>query len=174
MNAMGSTWRVVVCEHCRTQFAYLLTRAGVATEPVFLGNEGEHAATSSAQLSAVADLERQLEFDNDVVACPGCRMYQSPMLKVARRDKTRGFGIIAALLAAVAVLLWLAHHRTVALAASAAWLAFIANWVRVSDRYAPAVEPTPRALNTVITRAQFDDARAAGREMPDIEWASRD
>jgi hypothetical protein len=82
----ASVWRPVTCEHCKADFAYLMTRSGQghAQSGLFVGfDEAKQGARGGAEIS----LEKKLEEDFDPVACPDCGNYQEYMFHLLRKRK---------------------------------------------------------------------------------------
>ncbi len=76
--------KLVRCEHCQTEFYYLMVRSASGASYTFHGIDGE-VAQAGAQGAAEEEVMRQLREDCDPVPCPKCGKYQKGMLAVLRK-----------------------------------------------------------------------------------------
>jgi hypothetical protein len=85
-SATASIWRPVSCEHCKGDFAYLMTRSGqgYARSGVFVDYD---VAREGARGGAEVSLEQKMEEDFDPVPCPDCGKYQEYMFRALRERK---------------------------------------------------------------------------------------
>lgn len=84
----GAVWKEVLCQHCGTEFVYLLERqaSGEGSSPFWLDNKG---AEHRAEERATRKLAERLAADSDPVACPECGRYQAEMVALLKREKWR-------------------------------------------------------------------------------------
>jgi hypothetical protein len=92
-TASGRVLKLVPCEHCSTEYVYVLEREGegAGTSLYWLNEDGAQANAASA---AEDTLRQYLENDFDPVPCPVCGHYQrymfpklyggSPLIQLAR------------------------------------------------------------------------------------------
>jgi hypothetical protein len=80
----GSTLKVVQCEKCQANYAYVMTRTstGHGRSILFLDNAG---AQDRARQRAEDNLNYRLENACDPVPCPDCGWFQEEMLPKARK-----------------------------------------------------------------------------------------
>jgi hypothetical protein len=94
----GRALKIVPCENCSTEYAYILEReaSGVGTSMYMLNNEG---AEGHAQSAAGDTLKEVLDNDFDPVPCPACGHYQRYMFpKLLETKRMRVLVITIALL----------------------------------------------------------------------------
>jgi hypothetical protein len=87
-TAKGAVLKLVVCEHCQTEYVYSLERSalGEGTSLLFIDNEG---AAQRASSRAEQELQRKLERGVDLVPCPACGWIQKNMIPRVRRAYRR-------------------------------------------------------------------------------------
>jgi hypothetical protein len=84
----GAVFKLVTCERCTHEFAFLMERTGegAKTSLLFLNEDG---ASWAAKREAEAELQHRLERGVDVVPCPRCGYVQPRMVRKARREYHR-------------------------------------------------------------------------------------
>ena len=85
-SAVCSVPRLVVCEHCETQYVYLFARRaqGLASTVNLVGYE--HADARAVEAARMAILEA-LRTECDAVPCPACGLYQAHMTEAVRHER---------------------------------------------------------------------------------------
>jgi hypothetical protein len=82
----GSMMKAVVCEQCRLEYVYRLTRQAQGEGTSLLGlNDG--GAERRAMDAANIVLKKILDRAQDPVPCPGCGWYQEAMIAIVRRTR---------------------------------------------------------------------------------------
>ena len=189
VSVSGSRWKAVHCTHCRTDWAYKVSRqaTGEGRSPYFLDNDG---AQARARQSAVESLERKLSSAADNIACPKCGYYQEDMVQRLRSSQHTGLAVLGgfAIAGAVGTLLVGLAAAPVASMAVAGLMVVgaIVSFVRrgrLQAAYDPNVDAQMRARRDVtkeaalIMRDHYEQiiAAAAAQGTADqfqrIEWA---
>jgi hypothetical protein len=82
----GSVMKGVVCEQCKLEYVYTLTRQAQGEGTSLLGlNDG--GAERRASDAANTVLKKILDRAQDPVPCPGCGWYQESMIAIVRRAR---------------------------------------------------------------------------------------
>lgn len=189
-TASGRVLKLVPCEHCSTEYVYVLEREGEGTgNSVYLLNED--GAQTHAVSAAEDTLRQYLENDFDPVPCPACGHYQkfmfpklysgSPLIQFAQ--------LVVVMLGCVGILgalYWTAIYllqsgdralaRMVAYWALLAGLGLIGVGLRALERakarrFDPNLEDQQTRIEKgrlrAITRAEFEAAQQRERDTRD-------
>jgi hypothetical protein len=95
----GSAWQPVACEHCLLEWAFRVRVAGVGTgeSPYMLDDEGaKERAAKRARVGLEEDMRLAAEGLTRNVACPGCGLYQSEMVKSLRAHHAPSWSALGA------------------------------------------------------------------------------
>ena len=189
VSVSGSRWKAVRCTHCRSEWAYKVSRqaTGEGRSPYFLDNDG---AKARARSSAVESLERALASAVDNIACPRCGYYQEDMVQRLRSSQHTGLAVLGGFAIAGALgtlLVGVASAPTASLVVAALMVAgAIAAFIRrgrLQAAYDPNVDAQLRARRdvsnegTLILRDTYEqiiaaaDAQGTGDQLQRIEWA---
>lgn len=98
----GRAEKHAVCETCRCEYSYLITREAVGTDRALFSWD-EVDALRKAQADGEGKVQRRLAVEDDPVPCPECGWVQRSMIQAVRRHSYLGlwscalFGFLLAL-----------------------------------------------------------------------------
>jgi hypothetical protein len=172
----------VLCEHCRTEYVYMMSRtaAGSGTSPLFLDADG---AIARGEAKAEKALAKKLARDVDAVPCPKCVRYQCSMFPRARQAWQRWLRATGMILLAVVIVGALVnaamtkHDQSpvpwivIGLAAAVS-VAMIVGRIIASQWFDPNSDPQTPARQTVasmraVLKSDFDKLAAKGAALKD-------
>src|SRR4051812_28413051 len=89
----GAVYKIVRCEHCQSEYVYLMERATSASDTT-LPFADIWDSLGRARSNAEARLQQRLANEHDAVPCPQCGWFQSYMYPLARRAHWRGVFVL--------------------------------------------------------------------------------